>query len=168
MSKCIRTNKRSKDSSFQAWWRCCQQACSKFCSKLVLCFQNYWLVQVVEACLWESMMGRRTTISSQKSSSISYAAMMFSSLMTCSTCSSTASEAAKIRDPIIFKLTLSQAHSLLCLPDSWSPFEMIQTWENREEKAKEPTFTLSALWNEEQKKSSQERQRERKRENGMM
>jgi hypothetical protein len=45
---------------------------------------------------------------------------------------------------------------------------MIQTWKNREEKAKEPTFTLSALWNEEQKKSSQERQRERKRENGMM
>jgi hypothetical protein len=45
---------------------------------------------------------------------------------------------------------------------------MIQTWENREEKAKEPTFTLSALWNEEQKKNSQERQRERKRENGMM
>jgi hypothetical protein len=38
---------------------------------------------------------------------------------------------------------------------------MIQTWKNREEKAKEPTFTLSALWNEGQKKSSQERERER-------
>jgi hypothetical protein len=43
---------------------------------------------------------------------------------------------------------------------------VIETWKNREEKAKEPTFTVSALWNEEQKKSNQER--ERKRENGMM
>jgi hypothetical protein len=43
---------------------------------------------------------------------------------------------------------------------------MIQTWKNTEEKAKEPTFTLSALWNEEQKKSNQKR--ERKREIGVM
>jgi hypothetical protein len=39
---------------------------------------------------------------------------------------------------------------------------MIQTWKNREEKAKEPTFKLSALRNEEQKKSNQEREKERK------
>jgi hypothetical protein len=40
---------------------------------------------------------------------------------------------------------------------------MIQTWKKREEKEEEPTFTLSALWNEEQKKSSQEREREKER-----
>lgn len=36
--------------------------------------------------LWDSIIGRRTAISSQKSSMISWAAIMFSSLIICSTC----------------------------------------------------------------------------------